>query len=590
MISRLLRTVTVAALSAALGACAVSNAPPPPSTSGGPARMHLAEFDSDDVPIDDPGSPGEARAMQYTKAYFESLGLKTMVQSVPLVQLIPTAASLQFHGPGGHTVEADGQGTNYLIWPGQQKPRVSLDSELVFAGYGIVSPEYSRNDYKDVNVAGKIVLVLEGAPHTGERDELGVLGETHYGTRFYKFAEAARHGAAGILIIHTDVSTPWEVIRTLASGSNIELDAATQGVSRLPRTEVEGWLSQLAAETLFTIVGLDYQALLEDAHQLAFVPKPIQGLRVTLDMTSTVTRSESHDVIAYLPGQTSEYLMLAGRWNRIDPDAWTHPLHAPGNAPAALSSPRSAALSAAVATPRSSGLPTPRSAPPTAPPAGPALDLSAALADAQARRAADLADDDGTGAAMIMEAAQRLVALRARPVRGIAFMVTSAFKSGVIGLEYYLAHPPPAYPVDKMTALIFLDRADLGGTSQRIGKIGADSDEALSQITREASIEQGRLLEIDQDMETRFYYTLSQSTLESKGVRVIYLTTRPEQDVSNRLRHVALEDQGRGSAPAMRADPSRDAVLLDNIMTRVANATNWPPRIDPAVGEATTSH
>lgn len=541
-----------------LAACAVSNAPPPPEQSASSAGVHLAKFEADDNPIDDPGGPGEKRAMDYTKAYFEKLGLTTIVQSVPLVEMVPQTTSVRLRGPKGGVMEATGEGARFLLWHGQQKERTSLESEVVFVGYGITSPEYGRDDYKGVNVRGKIVLVLEGSPHTGKRDDLGVLGETHYGTRFYKYEEGARRGAAAVLIIHSLPTPPWEVIEAEDSGSVIDIDQAAVGSTVAMRPEVEGWISLPAAMLWFTAAGLSYDNLLTKAYELAFTPITIPGIHVILEMTSRMERRQSQDVIALLPGQTPEYLMLAGRWNRIDPDAWTHTF-----------------------------------TPPTGVVPGTPEAIAASIASARAQKIAALSDDDddGSGAAMIMEAAQRLVSSGIRPVRGIAFMVTSALKSGTLGLEYYLEHPPALMPIDKLVAFLFLDRADLEGKSKRVGKIGNDSDGALSQITREAAIEQGRLVEIDQAVETRFYYTLSQNVLEAKGVRVIYLTTRPAEDKANHLRRVVdLDPQHAVLAPPAPPDPSRDAAFIANITTRVANATNWPPRIDPAVGEATTSH
>jgi len=534
-------------LAVLVAGCAVSNVPPPPESSESSAGVHLARFEADDNPIDDPGSPGETRAMQYTKEYFEKLGLTTFVQSVPLVEMVPEMTSVRLRGPKGGVMEATGQGAKFILWPGQQKPRTSLEADVVFAGYGITSPEYTRDDYKGVDVRGKVVLVLEGSPQTAGRDALGVLGRTHYGTRFYKYEEGARRGAAAVLIIHSQPSPPWEVIEAEDSGAVIDIDEASRGSSVVMRPEVEGWLSQPAATEWFTAAGLSYADLVTKSHELAFTPITIPGIRVMLELTSRIERRQSRDVIALLPGQTPEYLMLAGRWNRIDPDAWTHTFTPPVNL--------------IPGTPEY---------------------IAASIASARAQKIADLSDDDGTGAAMIMETAQRLVASGVRPLRGIAFMVTSALKSGTLGLEYYLEHPPASLPIDKLIALTFLDRADLEGKSQRIGKIGTDSDGALSQITREAAIEQGRLVELDQDVETRFYYTLSQNALEAKGVRVIYLTTRPAEDEANQLRRVVDPDPEHALlAPAAPPDPSRDAVLLANITTRVANATNWPPRISP---------
>jgi hypothetical protein len=530
----------------AVATCARSTETRPERPSRTLASTHLKVFEANDNPVDDPGSDGELRAIAYTKKYFESLGLETHVQTVPLVQMVQKSATVEVYGPNREVlVDPQSNGTNFLIWAGQQKEHISIDAQVVFAGYGIVSPEYHWDDYKNVNVAGKIVLVLEGSPHTGDRDDLGILGETHYGTRFYKFQEAARHGAAAILIIHSDMTTPWEVIRAEASGAVINIDANARGITRQAHAQIEGWLSLPAAARLGSLASLDLPNLVQEAHELAFTPVTLPNLRVHLEMESTALHFQSHDVIAILPGRTNEYLMMAGRWNRIDPDAWTHTFTPPASS-----------------------------------------DPAAAIAAAQAQRLADLADDDGTGAAMTMETAERLVDARAKPLRSIAFMVTTAMKSGTVGLEYYLANPLPKYPVKDLTALLFLDRGDVTGASETIGKIGTDSDGAMSQITRVAAIEQGRLVMIDQDVETRFYYTLSQDTLRNKGVRVIYLTTRPVAGAGQPLPRVVTDisdaaDSEDNAPPPDPPNPSRDAELLATIMLRAANATNWPARTEP---------
>ena len=141
--------------------------------------------------------------------------------------------------------------------------------------------------------------------------------------------------------------------------------------------------------------------------------------------------------------------------------------------------------------------------------------------------------------------------------------------------------------------MIFLDQADMKGVNQRVGKIGEESDGALAQITREAAIERGRLVELDPSTEKRFYYKFSQTAMAQDGVRVLYLSTRPDDAGKDRvLRQVERQDDGVGAnktaatiAVATTVDPTRDAELLATIMMRVATATNWPPRIEPALAE-----
>lgn len=520
-----------------ISGCAVSNVPAPPAAHEiNTVMQHMKEFSVDDNPIDDPGSPGEVKAIQYAANYLHSLGLQTIIQSVPLTQIVPNSVQIEVRGPkGGVVTKTSASSDDFIVWPGQQTESVSLEAGVVFAGYGIVAPEFNRDDFKTVDVKGKVVVVLEGSPRTGDRDDLGELGETYYGTRFYKFAEAARHGAAAVLIVHTETTTPWSNIRNEQSGAVITIDDPPNATDE-PKALIEGWLSAPAAERLFAFVGVDHQSMYQIALELAFRPIDIPGLTVSFNIASRKSRGVSQDVIAILPGETSDYIVLAGRWNRIDPTAWAHLLGQ-----------------------------------------------------------THIVEDDGSGAATVMEAAAQLTRRRQKPLRTIVFMITTALKPGILGLQYYIDHPPPQLPLANLSALIFLDQADMKGANQRVGKIGEESDGALAQITREAAIERGRLVELDPSPEKRFYYGFSQTALSADGVRVIYLSTRPDDAGKDRvLRQVERQDDGVGAnktaAPisvAAAMDPTRDAELLATIVLRVATATNWPPRIEPVQAEPT---
>ena len=540
---------TSAALMTAVLAIACGESTEPAPLDGQPQTMrhHLQQFAANDSPIDEPGSPGELRAIHYAKTYLESLGLSTTIQSVPLVRMIPVSSSVQVFAAAGSTHVTQTVTDNFIIWAGRQNELVTLQAPVVFAGYGIVSPEYNRDDYKDADVTGRIVVVLEGSPKTGSDDDLGTLGETYYGTRRYKYAEAARHGASALLIVPGPDGAPWDELQRTATGSIVNIDAAAVAHDAEPMPEIAGWISPAAAVRLFQAAGLDFAGLVVNAREAAFLPSPLSGLSVTLNMTSRKARFTSHDLFAVLQGQTSEYVMVGGRWNELDPSAWTSTLTPP------------------------LGLQNPGELP-----SGAAGDAAAAVQ----------ASDDGSGAAAVMETARMLVTQHPRPLRSVVFMIATALTPGLVGLEYYMHHPLPSMPVDRLNGLIFLDHADLSGTSARVGKIGTDSDEALSQIARSAAIAQGRLFELDSNEEKRLFYKLSETTLARDAVRTLYLTTRPEEDGSSRvLRYVARRDQVAGQSGVMQEatpnDPSRDPALLARITLRVANATNWPPRVEP---------
>ncbi|MBA3948546.1 MAG: M28 family peptidase [Acidobacteria bacterium] len=525
-----------------LAACAVNNEPPPRNEGASRAATHVAFFDTVDNPEDDPGSERESRAMRYAADYFQGLGLQTMVQTVPLVRMIPITATVTLSGPGGVVTEVS-PSSRFIMWAGKQAERVTLDTGIVFAGYGIVSPEYHRDDYKGADLTGKIVVVLEGTPRTGTRSNLGTLGETYYGTRQYKFEEAARRGAAGVLIVHDEQEEPWAEMQRQATGSIVDIDSSTLQHPQ-PKADIEGWLSPDTARELLEMAGKNLPQFRHQAHEAAFEPVELPGVRATVRMDSRLEKLTSQDVIAVLPGRHPEHVLLAGRWNRIDPDAWASRSFAEAEAGTASSF----------------------AAPPD-------TEMVSHL------------NDDGSGAAVVMEAARRLVEARERPLRSVVFMVGTALKPGLLGLEYYVEHP--AIRGSRVDALIVMDRADLTGASQRLGKIGTASDTALSQLTRGAAIEQGRLVELDENPHRRFYYKFGQAALARHGVRMIALTSTPEEDGASRhLRHIASRDRVVGftdaGAHSFVPNPRQDSALLTALVRRVANATNWPPHHEPA--------
>jgi len=542
------RLSAIVILAALIVACGTKHTPEYAGVDLAALQAHAAEFEKDDDAVDDPSSAADGRAIEYVRKYFQSLGLETIVQSVPLVRLIPTETKAQLRRvTGTQPVPTLGTSADILLLSGQQEEHALVDADLVFAGYGIVSPEYDRDDYKQVNVEGKIVVVLDGSPMTGEHDELGDLGETYYGTASYKFTEAARHGAAATIVVKMSGPAAWSALRADVSGAFYDVDAAAKPQNADPTIRIGGWVSQAAAERLIKSFDetLDLAAMVLRAHELGFQPIPLPDLRATLEVTSTLARFNSHDVIAVLPGQTPEHVMVAGRWNRIDPAAWRHVGH-----------------SASILSP-STGV----------------LDER----DETSRIGAAAIDDDGSGAVVVMETARRMAARQPRPTRGVVFMVSTALKPGILGIQYYVNHPPPSAPIDQMIAAIFLDRGDLAGSSSRIGKIGM-ADSALSQIAREAAIEQGRLLGADESPERRFYYRVSRAAFAQAGVRAIYLTTRPEAGAAGESSPPVQRDAVLGVAPAAAppANPSRDPSLLVMITERVTEATNLPPRRAPS--------
>jgi Zn-dependent M28 family amino/carboxypeptidase len=275
------------------------------------ARVTAAElsahirFISDDVTEGrKPGSPGDEIAMKYIAAELEEMGLKpagdngTYFQSVPLIELhadVPRditfragAKSLTLHTGGG--VAAD-----LRLDPDALVDRAQFtDAPLVFAGYGIVAPEYGWDDYKDADVRGKIVVLMNfNPPFAGEGVRLW------YGRWDYKYLTAAAHGALGALIIHTTASAgyPWQVLANASDGTRQDLPPAPDE----KRMQFQGWITDEAAHKLAQLSEQDLDKLREAAQRKDFRPQPI-GSTLSLDMPVKRRTIQSANVIGVLPG------------------------------------------------------------------------------------------------------------------------------------------------------------------------------------------------------------------------------------------------------------------------------------------------
>src|SRR5690606_28570231 len=187
-------------------------------------------------------------------------------------------------GPYPATVELE-QGTDFIVASGLQRERAAVgDTELVVVGYGIPAPEYGWDDFKDVDVTGKVLVMLNNDPHWDPALFAGV-ERLYYGRWTYKYESAARQGAAGAVIVHTTESAgyPWQVVQTSWTGTQFELPAGDE-----PRLAAAGWITEAAARALAALAGHDWEGLVSAARQRDFVPVPL-GLHTSLDLRSALT-------------------------------------------------------------------------------------------------------------------------------------------------------------------------------------------------------------------------------------------------------------------------------------------------------------
>src|SRR5664280_253667 len=244
-------------------------------------RSHIRFLASDLLEGRGPATRGDQLAEAYIQSQLEGLGLE------------PGA-------PGGGTLSGT-LGENFVAVSGVQKPESKIDAaEVVFVGYGIVAPEYRWDDYKDADLEGKVLLVMNNDPEGSPKEPDLFAGKTRlwYGRWDYKYLMAARKGAAGAIVIHTTPSAGygWQVIQTSWAGEQFELpdDGA-------PRVAAKMWATEELAKRIVELGGKDLDSLRASAENRSFKPVPL-GVTMSVALTNTIGRKESGNVIGVLRG------------------------------------------------------------------------------------------------------------------------------------------------------------------------------------------------------------------------------------------------------------------------------------------------
>lgn len=255
-----------------------------------------------------PGSAGDAKARAFLASRLAEIGYAPFFengsyeQAVEIIGLtVQDPADLVFTAQDGTSVSYR-YGDEYMVMAGIQEPQIPVrDAGVVFVGYGIQAPEENWDDYKGEDLNGKILLMLNDDPDW-EPDLFGGDRKLSYGRWDYKYASAARQGAAGAIIIHTTESAgyPWGVVRASNIGEQFELKAGDE-----PRTLFNGWLSWEASQGLAQLGGHDLETLIEAARSRDFHPVAL-GVSASIDLTVAVTTKSTANVAGILPGSDPE--------------------------------------------------------------------------------------------------------------------------------------------------------------------------------------------------------------------------------------------------------------------------------------------
>jgi Zn-dependent M28 family amino/carboxypeptidase len=458
------RAACISGVIGLLGACAGHRGPPPSTDIEETGfRDGVRVLASDDFEGRRPGTPGEEKTLGYLVGQFRKLGLKpgngdSYLQQVPLVEILAgNDATLVVAGRGG--AQPLEYAKDMVIWSEREVPEASLQhSELVFVGYGIVAPEYEWNDYAQVDVHGKTVVVMVNDPGYGSKDPQVFRGnaETYYGRWTYKLEEAARQGAAGVLLIHDTGAAgyAWNVVVNGTSGPQFEAAVPDGGTRRMA---IEGWISAAAARAMFNRAGLDFDMLTAAAARPGFKPVAM-GLEADAAVHNTIRRFSSSNVIALLPGtaRKHEYVIYTAHWDHL------------GRQGAAV-------FNGAV--------------------------------------------DNASGVAGLLMLAQSFSRTQPPPDRSIAFIAFTAAEAGLLGSAYYVENPIIA--LRQTAGVLNLDAMHIGGPTRDVMVFGYGNSE-LEDYLREAALLQGREVRPDPNPEQGFYFRSDQFSFARSGVPALY--------------------------------------------------------------------
>jgi Zn-dependent M28 family amino/carboxypeptidase len=428
-------------------------------------RGPIAELASDAYEGRGPGSAGDTKTRQYLQQQMTAIGLEPAgpggqwEQPFPMVGVTSNMPATWTFSAGGNNVSL-ARREEFVANAGRQQDKVSLaDAELVFVGYGIQAPEFQWDDFKGMDLKGKVLVMLNNDP---DWDDALFAGKRrlYYGRWTYKFESAARQGAAGAIIVHTDPSAGygWNVIQSSWGGPQFELPAEDE-----PRTDVKGWVTEAAAKKLLQAGGHDLDQLVESARKADFQPVPL-GIRTSIDLAADIERVETGNVMGMLRGGdlADEYVLFTAHHDHL-------------------------------------GIGAP---------------------DATGDRIHNGAVDNATGCSQLLSIARAFKALPQPPRRSLLFVFVAAEEQGLLGSKYFAEHP--TVPPGKMAAVMNYDGGNIWGKTEDITYIGMEKS-SLGPVVERFARDQGRTVLPDQFPDKGFYYRSDQFSLAKIGVPGIYL-------------------------------------------------------------------
>jgi len=422
---------------------------------------HIQVLASDSFQGRRPFTIGETRTVDYLSKSFAALGLEPgngsgYTQDVPMVEISPAGVpTMKIQGPKG---SFDLRSMNdFVIWTERPDTSIAIDkNDIVFAGFGIVAPEYNWNDYAGLDVKGKTVLVMVNDP--GYYDSTLFKGHTmtYYGRWTYKYEEAARQGAAACLIIHNTgaASYPFQVVQSSNGGVKLHLD--TRGNSGY-QLALQGWITEETGKKLLSAAGRD-SSLLTAAKQKGFKPRALD-IRLTAALKVKEVYNKSHNVIAKITGskRPDEYVIYSAHWDHL-------------------------------------GIGQP---------------------DEKGDSIYNGAADNASGTAALLEIARAFKSLPEKPERTVIFLAVTAEEQGLLGSAYYAQHP--VYPLARTVANLNIDVLNTYGPTRDITYSGKGQS-GLEDLLADEAKAKGRYVAPEDHPEAGHYFRSDHFNFARAGV------------------------------------------------------------------------
>ena len=436
---------------------------------------HIKILASDEFEGRAPGAKGEELSVKYISEQFARIGLKpgnpdgTYIQEVPLAGI--TSEPVMSFTVGEKKTDLKFP-DDYVASSARLQSDIKIDNaDVVFVGYGVVAPEYGWDDYKDVDVRGKTILMLINDPAIPDPkdpkkfDDKMFKGKamTYYGRWTYKYEIAAQKGAAAAVIIHETepAAYPYSVVKTSWAKENFELDQPNKNMDAV---QVRSWITLDVAKKLLADSGQDFDALKKAAIKRDFRPVALKA-KANISIKQTVRSFKSHNVLGKLEGSDpklkDEWVVYTAHWDHLG-----RHLDLPGD------------------------------------------------------QIFNGAIDNASGVASVIQLGAAFVKLNPPPKRSVLFMATTAEEAGLLGAKFYAEHP--LYPLEKTLADINIDTVNPWGKTRDIEDL-SNNNSTLDDMLAAAAKRNGRVMKPNSQPEKGGFYRADHFEFSKLGVQALYI-------------------------------------------------------------------